>query len=289
MIISYSETLSWDSCPRQYYYQNVLNLTPNELSEPITTGVKGHHLLQSFYRALQEGKDKETAKDYVYQSAKHLMESPFFDPNSMDLLKAWSLVNKYIDDTDFNVEIIEVENRFLIPLSYFYDDPFLSDVTIGFTPDVVFKRPGNYCTVEDSKFVGRAWSQKKLHRFPQAKLYGIFLRKMGYNITRSSIRFFNTTKSTITDYGDTPTLQEEKILIRDFVATVKEIVNYKRAALAIYDDPQAMSNTRRTMNYTQCDHCFFEQPCTMQAQGKEEQASKILKHMFRKNDYDYNS
>lgn len=286
MIISYSETLSWDSCPRNYYYQNVLGLVPNELSEPITTGTKGHQLLQSFYRALQTGADKEIAKEYVYESAKHLMESPFFDPNSMDLLKAWSLVNKYIDDTEFNTEIIEVENRFLIPMSFFTDNPFLSDVTIGFTPDVVFKRPGNFCTVEDSKFVGRAWSQKKLHRFPQAKLYGIFLCKMGYNVTRSSIRFFNTTKNTITDYGDTPTPQEQETLIRDFTATVQEIAEYRR--MIKIADPQ-LKGPRRTMNYNICDSCFFEQPCTMQAQGKNEQASRVLTHMFKENDYDYNS
>src|ERR1700754_1137997 len=135
-IISYSETLVWDSCPRQYYYQFIQKKISNDLPEALTTGTKGHQLLQSFYRALQSGADKEMAQDYVHQSAKQMMESPFFDLAKGDLLKAWSLVDKYIRETEFNMEIAEVENRFLIPLSFFSDDPWLADVQVGFTPDV---------------------------------------------------------------------------------------------------------------------------------------------------------
>ncbi len=283
MIISFSETLTWDSCQRQYYYQRVLNKMPNDHPDAMSTGTKGHQLLQSFYRAIQTGADKDSAKDYVDKAARQMMQSPFFDPATGDLLKAWSLVSKYIDETDFNVEILEVENRFLIPLSLFTDEPLLQDVQIGFTPDVVFRRKGGFCTVEDSKFVGRAWSQKKLNRFPQAKLYGIFLRKMGYNVTQASIRFFNTTKLTITTHPDTMTPQEPEILLRDFTNTVREIVNYKRAA----DDEIVLSETRRTMNYSSCQYCFFEQVCTAEAQGKD--SSKLLKYMYRDSNYDYNS
>lgn len=287
LIISYSETLVWDSCPRQYYYQFARNLISNDLPDALTTGTKGHGLLQSFYRALQSGFDKEEAQRHVNSAAKKMMESPLFDPSVGDLLKAWSLVNKYIDETDFNIEVAEVENRFLMPLSNFTDDPLLMNVVIGFTPDVVFKRKGDFYTVEDAKFVGRAWSQKKLNRFPQAKLYEVFLRKMGYNVTRSSIRFFNTTTNKITDYGTTMTPQEPEILMRDFTGTVREIVEYRRRAAFTADGPDVLANTRRTMNYSTCQNCYFEEPCTTEAQGKD--ASKIFKYRYRKNDYDYNS
>jgi PD-(D/E)XK nuclease superfamily len=252
---------------------------PSELSDAIDTGIKGHQLLQSFYQGLQNGLNKEESKELVHKKAKQMLDSPIFDPKMGDLLKAWSLVSKYITDTEFTNEIAIVENRFLFPLNKFTDDPLLADVQIGFTPDVVFKRKGDFYTVEDSKFIGRAWSQKKLNRFPQAKLYGLFLREMGYNVTRSSIRFFNTTKNEITSHSEGMTLQEPEILVDDFVATVREIVTYKNQI--------SHSKTRRTMNYSNCQYCWFEQPCTQEAQGKD--ASKTIKYLYKRNDYDYSA
>jgi hypothetical protein len=288
LIISYSETLSWDSCPRQYYYQIIQKITPVEASEPLSVGIKGHSLLQHFYQGLQEGLSVEESKKRVHQKAKQYLDVPGLNPEMAELLKAWGLVSKYIELTDFSsYKIAIVENRFLFPLNRVTDDPMLAEVQIGFTPDVVLERKGGFYTVEDAKFIGRAWSQKKLNRFPQAKLYEIFLRDMGYNVTRSSIRFFNTSTNKITVHGDSMTPQEPAILIRDFVKTVKEIVAYKRLAPMISDDPTVLSETRRTMNYSNCQYCWFETVCTTEAQGKD--ASKIIKHLYKRNDYDYSA
>lgn len=281
-IISYSETLAWDSCPRQYYYQFILGLTPNDLSDAITTGTKGHHLLQAFYESMKIGATQDEALEYVHKKAKKMMESPLFDPATGDLLKAWGMVNKYIREATLPGSVELVENRFLVPLNMFTDDPVLANIQIGFTPDVVFNRKWGFYTVEDSKFIQRAWPKKKLNRFPQAKLYSIFLQKIGYNVTRSSVRFFNTTTGDITEHGDTMTPQEPAILIRDFIKTVREIALYKNE-----HQGEVFEYTRRTMNYSNCQYCFFEQPCTTEAEGRD--ASKIFKYMFRKNDYDYSS
>lgn len=289
-IVSYSEVFRWDTCPRQYYYNFVLGLQAEEMSATITTGTKGHRLLQTFYESLKAGLTKEQAHEKVKETANKLLYPPpkaglmktldlSNSAPAFDLLKAWTIVDNYIRDTEFDIEAALVENRFLISASLFSDDPVLQSVQIGFTPDVVFKRPGDMYTVEDAKFVQRAWSKSKLNRFQQAKLYQIFLRRMGYNVTQSCIRFFNVQTSEVKPQYYTLKDEEEKTLITDFMRAVKEVIIYRQQPIS------ALSNTRRTMNYTACQFCAFEFPCTLEAEGKD--ASKTLQNLYVRKDYDY--
>jgi hypothetical protein len=277
-IVSYSEVVKYQTCPRQYYYNHVLGLRPLEESEAITTGIKGHKLLQDFYRLMAEGKTKEEAlKTTTKLAGKALDEESFMSKKS--LLTAWTLVSNYIDETDFTAKAVIIENRFLLPASALDKNPALSHVQIGFTPDVVFERTGGFIDVEDSKFIQKAWTQKKLNRFVQSKLYQIFLSRMNYKISRSQIRFFNvaTGKSWVKPYilGG----QEETILIRDFIAGVKEVLRYK-------EQPQELLKfAPRTMNNNACQYCYSEYVCGLEAEGKD--ASGSIKHLFKKSDYDY--
>lgn len=277
MIISFSEVNKWDQCKRAYYYNFTKNLRPLEESDPITTGGKGHKLLQTFYTAMQNGFTKEDALEKVKLHASKLLEENKFT----DLLKAWILVNNYIETTDFISEVVLVENRFQFPAHLLCpEESFFEGIQIGFTPDVVFKRKGGFHDVEDAKFVGRAWSQKKLNRFPQAKLYQIFLRRMGYNVSRSSIRFFNTSTNKVTVQNAELKQEEETNLLNDFLDGVVEVAEYRKNLLTGYEYP-----LRRTMNYATCQYCAFEEPCTLEAQGKD--ASKTFKYQFTEGKYDY--
>lgn len=272
-IVSFSEVFKWDTCQKQYHYSFIQKLRPFETADAMLTGTKGHRLLQDFYSLLKEGKTKEVAQKEIQASAsKILLEDGRFDGT---LLKSWTLVDNFIRDTEFKAEVAEVENRFLIPLSMI--TPTLTDIQIGFTPDVVFKRTGDFYDVEDAKFVGRAWSKSKKEMFHQAKLYQIFLRRMGYNVSRSSVRFFNVKTGDIS--VDTAKLEtgEEKELITDFVDAVTEVVNYRRTQ---------PSRGRRTQNYTTCQYCPFQYPCYLERQGKD--ATKTLEANYMKSDYDYN-
>lgn len=282
-IVSYSELFKWDTCHRQYYYRFTLGLKPIEESGPITLGIKGHTLLQSFYESLKLGNTKEVALEDTRRQAVKLMESEKL--GDFGILKAWTLVDNYIRETDFTSNAVLVENRFLFPFvriapPAFVDLHGLHDVQIGFTPDVVFERAGGLFDVEDSKFVARAWSKSKLNRFQQAKLYQIFLKKMGYNVTRSTVRFFNVTTGAIKAQNYTLIQAEEETLIHDFINGVKEVLKYRSQPTPV------LEKARRTMNYTACQFCAFEFACTLEAQGKD--ASKTLSTEFVKSDYDYN-
>lgn len=275
LIVSFSEISKWDTCKLQYYYSFVLGYRPSEESEAISNGIIGHDLLQSFYESMKQGNSKEEAIETVHHKAKIHLDRAKKNLNSKSLLTAWTLVDNYIRDTDFTSEAFLVENRFLIPVEMLTGNPFFKDVQIGFTPDIVFKRQGDFYDVEDSKFVGRAWSKNKLDMFPQAKLYQIFLRRMGYNVSRSGVRFFNVaTGKTAVSYEQLSSLEED-VLIESFLGAVAEVVEYR-------NNPYTL---RRTFNYSTCQYCAFVTPCSMEAQGKD--ASKTFKYFFIKSAYDY--
>jgi PD-(D/E)XK nuclease superfamily len=277
-ITSYSEISKWDTCHRQYYYAFGLGLRPMHINEYMDTGTKGHKLLQTFYECLKNGMNKEEAIIHVTNHAKKIIdESSMLEQGN--LIKAWIQVNNYITTHDFKSDAILVENRFLIPVSMLTSEPFFDDVQIGFTPDVVFQRQGGFCDVEDAKFVGRAWSQAKIDRFIQTKLYQILLRKLGYNVSRTIVRFFNTTTNKITEKNYILSPGEEKTIIEEFLEGIREVIEYRRKPAHV----QAMA--RRTSNHNTCQGCSFVFPCTLEASGKD--ATNTLKTMYQKSDYAY--
>lgn len=279
IIVSYSELNKWDTCPRQYYYRFGLGLQPVEESQAITTGGKGHKLLQTFYEGLREGLTKEQALAAVQLKAKKIMSEE--KVGDFGLAYAWTLVDNYIRATDFTSKAVLVENRFLFPASFLTDDPDLAEVQIGFTPDVVFERTGGFCDVEDSKFIQRDWGTKKINRAQQNKLYHVFLKRMGYNVSRSTLRFFNVTTSNITAKNYTMTPIQEEILINDFIWGIKDMLKFKLLPLEV------QSKARRTMQHGVCQFCAFEYVCGLESEGKD--ASKTIKNLFIKSKYDYRS
>lgn len=277
-IVSYSEIFKIQTCVRQYYYNFTLNRRPITMSDAITTGVDGHGLLQSFYEFLQKGKTKQEAWDFVKNQVAMKMGKLHFT-ESGSLIKAWTLVDNYIRETEFPYKAVLVENRFLLPVAKLDTDPALSHVQIGFTPDLVLERPGGFLDVEDYKFVARAWSRSKANRYQQAKLYQIFLKRMGYNVSRSTLRWFNTTTAEITKRDYNLGIEEEKILIEDFIAGVRDVLRFKE------QEPHLLKLAPRTMNYTACQYCQFENPCSLEAEGKD--ATKTLENQYTKGKYDY--
>lgn len=277
IIVSYSEIFKWQTCQRQYYYRYVLDLTPLEGSAPMDTGNKGHKLLEYFYNYLAEGKSKEEALKLTTIKAADLMKDDGLP--DFNLVKAWTLVTNYIRATDFTATSIFVENRFLIPASRFSDDPSLDNVQIGFTPDLVLQRSGNYIDIEDYKFIQRNWSKKKKNRFPQTKLYHVFLEEMNYEVSRTLLRFFNVNTGEMSIQPYTMNLFEKETLIEDFMEGVKEVVRYKTKP------EHTLKFAPRTMNYTACQYCDYEFPCSLEAEGKD--ATKTFKAEYGSGTYDY--
>jgi hypothetical protein len=276
MIISFSEVLIHQTCARKFYYAISLGLAPIHENDAIDLGVKGHKLLQRFYELIRDGKTREKALVLVRELA--ALDVDF------NMLKAWTLVDNYVRDNDLNNMTLHVEEQFKVPASLlFSEDTVAPDVDlnweVGFTPDIVFERKGGKIDVEDFKFVQRMWPQAKLNRFPQVKLYKIFLERLGYDVSRSILRLFNADTAKIKEQVYTPTRIEEEILLRDFLKGAQEVQEFKEQSVAM----QAFAP--RTMNYNSCQFCPFENPCTLEAQGKD--VSKTLASQYKARTYGY--
>jgi hypothetical protein len=279
MIVSYSEIAKRDVCARQYYYRYILDLQPITATIPIATGNKGHKLLQTFYTLLMQGKSIEEAIKIVEAQAVGMIKEKIVTDGS--LLTAWTLVHNYMLSYKItSSESLLVENRFQVPASRFSDDPVFEDVMIGFTPDLVTKRMGGFCDVEDAKFVGKAWSDAKLDQYQQLRLYEIFLKEMGYPISRTILRFFNTATGKIVEHKYTTSPIERKIILDDFLVAVKNAVLFKRQSAE-----EILKQSRRTLDTNTCQFCQFKFPCSLERKGQD--ASNTLKTEYVKSDYNY--
>ncbi len=282
--VSYSEVTRMDVCAKQYYYRYILGLQPLNETIPIATGKKGHKFLQTFYTLLSQGKTIEEAIKVVEKQALEMMTTQSMLDGS--LLKAWTLVKNYMDSYKLSKsESVIVEGRFQVPASRFSDDPVFNGVMIGFTPDLVTQRMGGFCDIEDAKFVGKAWSDAKLDQYQQLRLYEIFLKEMGYNISRTILRFFNTAKDgkgSITEHKYVTNPAERKIILDEFLVAVKRVVEFKRQPL-----PIIIAQSRRTLDTNTCQFCQFKFPCSLERKGQS--AENTLRTEYIKSDYDYNS
>jgi hypothetical protein len=279
MIVSYSEIAKRDVCARQYYYRYVLDLQPITDTIPLATGKKGHRFLQTFYTLLAQGKTVEEAKAIVMQQAVGMINKNGL-PDAA-LLNAWTLTENYMLAYKISSsESILVENRFLVPASRFSDDPIFKGVEIGFTPDLVTKRMGGFCDVEDAKFVGKAWSEAKLDQYQQLRLYEIFLKEMGYNISRTILRFFNTATGKIVEHKYVTTPVERRIILDDFLVAVKNTVLFRQQSAE-----DILKQSRRTLDTNTCQFCQFKFPCSLERKGQD--ASNTLATEYVKSDYNY--
>ncbi len=278
MIVSFSEIAKFQTCKRQYNYRFGMGLKPIEESGAISLGIKGHNLLEMFYKLLADGKTKEEAlviiRSYVVEQMKKS-----FDPD-FNALKAWTLVENYINETDFTSSVVYVESAFIIPASSLTDDPFFADVKIGFTPDLVLERKGGWLDIEDYKFTERIWSQKRLNRAMQLRLYQIFLETLGYEVSRTVFRFFNVKTGKIVAHPYIMSATQKKSITADFLDGVRDVVVYRRNL-----KPTPVNNGARTLNNTACGFCAFEFVCTLEAEGKD--ASHTIKYQFTKSGYGY--
>jgi len=279
IVVSYSEIAKRDVCARQYYYRYILDLQPLTETVPIATGKKGHKLLQTFYTLLSQGKTVEESIKIVEAQAVGMIKAKMVTDGS--LLNAWTLVHNYMLAYKLTKsESVIVENRFQVPASRFSDDPVFKDVMIGFTPDLVTQRMGGFCDIEDAKFVGKAWSDAKLDQYQQLRLYEIFLKEMGYNISRTILRFFNTATGNIVEHKYATTAFERRVIIDDFLVAVKSAVLFKRQS-----PEDILKQSRRTLDTNTCQFCQFKFPCSLERKGHD--ASNTLKTEYTKSDYNY--
>lgn len=264
MIISFSQVYCWQTCKREFYYKYGLGLTPANESNAIAIGVYGHKLLETFYKALQKGATKEEARIAI--------QSHKLNYETLEMVNAWVLVDNYIRALDLKGSIVQVERAFILPTAM--------DLTIGFTPDLIWDYKDKRLEAEDYKFIGRQWPNNKLARYSQLNLYTTFLERLGYDVKLGTLRFFNVKTMKISKKEYTPSRIVKDRLYEEFIVAALEAAEFLSLPVAEQKDIAI-----RTINYTVCQWCKFNFPCTLELEGKD--ASKTFAAEYVENTYGY--
>lgn len=272
-VISYSEVAIYQQCTQRYYYHFGLGLKALDMGPAITTGIDGHKMLERYYKAVLEGKDQESALAKMHNSVETM---------TAEKLKAWMLANSYAQEFSSKGKPLLVEEAIIFKPeeSLSLGVLGLDGLTVGFTPDLVWETKNGHIQVEDYKFVGRAWSKKKLAHYRQLNLYIVFLRALGYNVTEGILRFFNTTTNQSSSYSFKPTSRELEILKNDFVKEALKVREFRLQPVV-----EMREAASRTLNYSTCSYCPFNYPCSLEAKGLS--AQKTFATQYTENDYGY--
>lgn len=247
--LSYSQVKLFTECKRKFYYRYVLKISPKELPTPFKVGTMGHLLLETFLKALSEGKSKEEA--IAVMDEKHREEVR----QDMDYLPAYFLVRKYIDDFDSSIPV-EIESDLES------DIPGLS-TPIKFRADVVVNH-----IVEDFKFISRQWESFRKSRYRQIHLYIFLLRRLGYRIDGGRVRFFHLTTNdpnkALTYQNIMPSEQELNRFIVEFRDLAEQVLEFKS-----WEAEKQELKATRNLNEVACRGCPYLMPCLLQEQGKD--------------------
>lgn len=256
-VVSYSELFTYMTCPRQHYYRYILGRAPLQVSHTVDRGIEGHDLLKEFYTGIQNGLSFDEAKERMDQ---YLLSK---GERSVALYEAWLLICEYLKTLDLHGTVVKVEQRFVTPINH--------GLSLGFTPDLVFHHKDKRLDLEDYKFIAQQWPHNKLARFTQLHVYRGLLRRLGYDVRRARLRFFNWTTAKVT-YRDYPLNEAQTQRILDELFRVAEHVRQMKEAryeaLAI-----------RTLNYNTCRWCVYVEPCTGELEGRD--MSRTLENAFK--------
>ncbi|HEY0771161.1 MAG TPA: hypothetical protein VGD31_12585, partial [Sphingobacteriaceae bacterium] len=96
-------------------------------------------------------------------------------------------------------------------------------------------------------------------------------------------RVFNTQTGKIDDYPYPMSVAEKINVTTDFMDGVEQVLRFRRR-IGNHKQLASVASTR-TVNYTACQFCHWEAPCTLEAQGKD--ATYTLATQYTKSSYDY--
>lgn len=259
-MVSYTAVSTFMSCPREFYYRFILNLTPKKQSEAITNGVVGHSMMEKYYKGIRDGVDPETAR----QSMQTVLSSNM----TVGLATVWAMVDNYVRDMPLEGEVKFVEDTMVVPISH--------DLEVAFTVDFGWIYNNKWIELDDYKFIGRKWSNNKELRYTQLDLYNIMLRLLGYPVKQGNLRFFNLETRKIYKKVYDSSYTKLNRVYDEFVKAALKVKEFLDLPIEEQEE-QAI----RTLNYNLCHYCHFVYVCDLELEGKD--ASNTMKLEYTKN------
>lgn len=287
MIISNSEIDTLGTCERLHYYKFGLGLQPKKNNYPIRVGVAGHRVLETYYRAGLTSNDRREWYLAAVNELAVLMSSCRTEEDSdiMNLVsrRFQQYVTHYpIDNKEWR--IVDVEGQYQIPLS--------SDITYGMRLDLlveVMTGPwrGQFIVV-DHKFCYAFQTPEEIQMNAQLPKYILTLRYNGFKISRgilNQIRYRDDIKDETKIFRRAPMKPNEIRMAAMMEEQLKSSIDVaKRLNMPVADYRE---QSRRHLSKFVCGFCQFQLPCSLELDGKDVEASRVLAMDYKESTYGY--
>lgn len=283
--ISNSEAETYNTCERMHYYKFALGLQPRRSSHFIRIGVVGHKVLETYYRC---GLETNNDKRAMYLAA--IDELAEFSANAKDegeleiIDLVSSRINSYIRHYRDTWRVIAVEDKYFKRLT--------EDIEFGMTLDLLVEETegplrGQHIVI-DHKFCYNFQTAEELQMNSQVPKYISVLREHGFNVKRGMLnqiryrgdiqdteKLFKRSTIKPSDYRLDGIMNEQLKVSQEILANVSMPVS-------VYRDV-----ARRSMSKRNCGSCQFRLPCSLELDGRENDASTILAMDYVGNTYGY--
>lgn len=286
VIISGSEGETFSTCERSHYYKFALGLQPKQENIYIRIGVAGHKALETFYRcALESNNDLSAMKVAVYEELGRMADKANDEEDFETISLISSRMGKYMDlYSGDGWRVIDVEGRYIHKLT--------DDIDYGMTLDLLVectKGPlRGQCLVVDHKFCYNFFTPDEVEMNSQLPKYIVVLKQLGFNVRRgvlNQVRYRGDIKDGAKLFRRAliePTTQRLEAIMDEQQKVSELIFQNLSKPVSTYRD-----EARRAMSKRNCGNCSFRKPCSMELDGRDHDASRLLAIHFKENTYGY--
>jgi hypothetical protein len=288
--VSHSEVDSYLLCRRKHYYGYGLSLQRVRESDSLATGVAGHKILESFYRAiLNEGHTVEQQQeafnkglDAALNTWSDLVKEGYVDGDRRAKLQDILFDREYgYFNHEFFVKkgwrILAVEAEFNLQ----YDDE--TEAQYPFVVDMIVQDPeGNYVVI-DHKFVYDFYTPEATDLQPQIPKYIGALRALGHEISYGGYNMLRTRKIK----EPTPQSNNYFMILKPnttrITTTFMEQLGVAAEIQALKELPLEDQEKRayRTANKMICQSCSFRDLCSTELMGGNVELMKKTEYKIR--------
>lgn len=274
-IVSNTQITAKNTCDRQHGYMYDEELEPVVYPLHIRRGVAGHKVLETYYKARQQGLGHAAAVHEAMATLISIIGS--VDPEDIEAQKmlghlSWLLMQyfEFYENDQFKVLAVEtVYNAKFYPVATF---PQSEELHFGMILDTVLERTTGqyrgYVDIVDHKFVNNFMSPDELRLNAQqpkytkvAQLNGLPIKDAIFN----QLRYRPMKAPKMTDlFRRSPLLSNE-----ESIETVWQ--EARETAVDIYEEEEGIKkpNRRRRQTYSNCKYCFFKDLCMAELAGQD--------------------
>ncbi len=285
IIISGSEGETFNTCERSHYYKFALGLEPKRFSHFIRIGVVGHKVLETYYRCAMETNNDRKAMYLAAVDELANFISRAQDEEEHDVIDiVSSRINQYMSFYKDTWRVLDVEGKYFMPIT--------ENINYGMTLDLLVEETsGPYrgqAIVIDHKFCYNFFSPEELSMNAQMPRYISTLKHLGFDVRRgilNQVRYRADIKDPTKFFKRAYIKPSEHRLeaIMEEQRRVSETI-HERVSLpvSVYRDISKRSMSRRN-----CGSCHFRLPCSLELDGKDMDASRVLSLDYVENSYGY--